>query len=45
LLTCFGEAKKVSGCRAAPGYYDRRKSSIGLPKKEESSPGCRTAPG
>jgi hypothetical protein len=37
LLTCFGEAKKVSGCRAAPGYYDRRKNSIGPPKREKKN--------
>jgi hypothetical protein len=25
LLTFFGEAKKVSGCRAAPGYPPRKR--------------------
>ncbi|TFI10587.1 hypothetical protein E4P32_03420 [Herbaspirillum sp. 3R11] len=28
LLTFFGEAKKVSGCRAAPGKVDRREKGI-----------------
>jgi hypothetical protein len=36
LLTFLGDARKVSGCRAAPGYYDRRKSSIGLPRNEKT---------
>src|SRR5450830_20079 len=34
LLTFFGEAKKVSGCRAAPGKVDRRKNNLSYPCKQ-----------
>jgi hypothetical protein len=38
LLTLFlAKQEKVSGCRAAPGYYVRRKTSTGLPKKEQQT--------
>jgi hypothetical protein len=47
LLTLFlAKQEKVSGCRAAPGYYVRRKTRIGPPKKKQpENPACRIVPG
>jgi hypothetical protein len=31
----LAKQEKVSGCRAAPGYFVRRNTSTGPPKKEQ----------
>ncbi|GAB3541957.1 hypothetical protein GCM10027343_13200 [Noviherbaspirillum agri] len=43
LVTFFGETKKVTGCRAAPGKRLRREINRASPKKRKTHAYCKNA--